>query len=97
MLDTQVIVVALRVLCRQTDTVFVPAEDGGYVLGGYTAFRAALFDSIDWSTDQVLAQSLLRVESVGLRSLCQPVLWDIDRIEDLERYRQWQNTDVGGE
>lgn len=96
-LNPQVIGVALSSLCPQTDIVFVPAEDGGYVLGGYTTFRATLFDNIEWSTDQVLVQSLRRAESVGLCSICLPSLWDIDRLEDLERYRQWQNTGLSKE
>jgi len=85
---------ALAELSCGADVVFVPAEDGGYVLGGYTAFHRDLFQRVDWGTNRVLQQSLDQAQSVGLNVVCLPSLWDVDRPEDVLRYREQQNEDL---
>jgi len=88
---------ALSGLNQNVDIVFIPAEDGGYVLGAYRQYKSGLFDHIDWSTERVLRQSLRQIASLGLTAVCLPSLWDIDHAEDLERYRQLQYTGPGKE
>jgi rSAM/selenodomain-associated transferase 1 len=67
--------------------VLGPAEDGGYYLIALRAeaLRRELFEDIDWSTPQVLAQTVERCRAEGH----EPVLvgpWpDVDRPADLRR------------
>ncbi|MGN8158007.1 TIGR04282 family arsenosugar biosynthesis glycosyltransferase [Salinisphaera sp. SWV1] len=77
---------------ERTDTVFIPVEDGGYVLVGLKARperqQAVLddvFGDIPWSTDQVMTQTRARLAAAGLCWAEQPALWDMDRPEDLRR------------
>ncbi|MBM4208217.1 MAG: glycosyltransferase [Gammaproteobacteria bacterium] len=49
---------------RQGKTcVLAPAEDGGYVLIGLNRQLPFLFEDIVWGTEQVLAQSLMRLQA----------------------------------
>lgn len=65
------------------DAVFGPAADGGYVLVGLRRPVAGLFDGIAWSTDQVMAQTRLRLADLGVRHVELPVLSDVDEPNDL--------------
>jgi hypothetical protein len=67
------------------DAVFIPAEDGGYVLVGLRRPQPSLFAGVDWGSERVMAQTRARLASAGLRWLELPVLWDVDRPEDLWR------------
>ena len=75
---------------QQADVVFIPAEDGGYVLGAYRSYHSAMFDAIEWSTERVLSQALSRLWRLGYSTATLPTMWDIDRIADLQRYREMQ-------
>ncbi|MES2980134.1 MAG: TIGR04282 family arsenosugar biosynthesis glycosyltransferase [Pseudomonadota bacterium] len=66
------------------DAVFTPAEDGGYVLVGLRRAQASIFESIDWSTEKVMAQTRERMRSAGLSWYEMPVLADIDLPCDLD-------------
>ena len=65
------------------DIVIGPAQDGGYYLIGLKADRASLFGGIDWSTSQVLQQTLHKTRELSLRVHQLPVLPDVDYPEDL--------------
>lgn len=65
------------------DVVIAPASDGGYVLIGLSRETPELFDAIEWSTAQVMAQTRSRAMATG-RSLYElPTLHDIDEPHDL--------------
>lgn len=65
--------------------VFIPAEDGGYVLVGLNQPQPGLFDGIDWSTERVMAQTRQRAQALDL-ALCELApLWDVDTPQDLVR------------
>lgn len=66
--------------------VIGPATDGGYWLLGLAQAVAALFDAVDWGTDQVFAQTLRRLRASGIEPALLPVLHDLDRPEDLARW-----------
>lgn len=65
--------------------VLGPAEDGGYVLLGLRQVDSKLFNNMPWGTDQILAMTCNRVQQLGWSHRLLPVLWDVDRPEDLPR------------
>lgn len=70
---------------REREAVVVPAEDGGYVLIGLRQPALGVFQSVDWSTDKVMAQTRQRLQEARLTWLELAPLWDVDRLEDVER------------
>ena len=70
------------------DAVFTPAEDGGYVLVGLSRPQAALFESVDWGTNRVMAQTRSQLQKMGLRWSEMPMLWDVDEPADWLRWQQ---------
>jgi rSAM/selenodomain-associated transferase 1 len=67
------------------DAVFIPAEDGGYVLVGLRCPQPQLFEAIEWGSERVMAQTRQRLSGSGLRWAELPWLWDVDRPADLLR------------
>lgn len=78
--------------------VFIPAEDGGYVLVGANADEAPEarditlaepFQLIDWGTPLVMAQTRQRMSALGWKSGRDwqelPALWDVDTADDYRR------------
>jgi hypothetical protein len=65
------------------DAVFVPALDGGYALVGLRRPAPSLFDTMVWSTANVMAETRLRLAAAGLRHVELPPLADIDEPADL--------------
>ena len=70
---------------RDVDVVLIQAEDGGYVLIGARAAHAELFSGMTWGTSNVLAQTRMRLSTLGLTSVELSTLWDVDTDEDLLR------------
>lgn len=77
---------AIEILHTNTKVVFVPAEDGGYVLVGLQKPYDFLFQKISWGSTQVMQQSRdkLKEKNVAYKELA--TCWDIDRLEDYQRY-----------
>jgi rSAM/selenodomain-associated transferase 1 len=67
------------------DAVFIPAEDGGYVLVGASRRLPRLFEDIEWGGAGVMAATRRRLGEMGARWEELPTLWDVDRAEDYER------------
>jgi uncharacterized protein len=75
--------------------VFGPAEDGGYYLVGLSRGRAndaamarrhrAVFTSIRWGTDAVLADSVAAAQTAGLTPALVSPWFDVDTRDDLAR------------
>jgi rSAM/selenodomain-associated transferase 1 len=78
---------AADILCRGTDAVILPAEDGGYVLIGMRAPQAAIFERMGWGTARVLGETRRRLQHLGLTWQEPAMLWDVDLPADLERLR----------
>jgi hypothetical protein len=70
------------------DHTFVigPAMDGGYYLLGMKSPTPELFENMEWSTPNVFAQTVQRIESLGGTWYELPELSDVDYVEDWERY-----------
>ncbi len=75
---------------QRSDLVLGPAEDGGYGLVGIGRRGAgsldAVFEDIDWGTDEVLAQTLDRAERCGLSVCLLETIWDVDSAADWIRF-----------
>lgn len=66
------------------EVVIGPAYDGGYYLIGLNKIIPGLFRSIDWGTNEVLAQTLAICSELKLNTYLLPLLADVDREEDLK-------------
>lgn len=86
-LDTGYLEQACAALGAGRDLVLGPAEDGGYVLIGLRSPRPSLFEEMPWGGDDVARRTLNAATELGLDGLTLPMLWDVDRVEDLRRYR----------
>jgi rSAM/selenodomain-associated transferase 1 len=69
------------------DAVFLPSDDGGYVLVGLRTPQPVLFDAMTWSTDRVMRETRRRLTRLGLRWREPATLWDVDTPADLARLR----------
>ena len=72
-------------LLKENDVVLGPSTDGGYYLIGFSkaAFTPAAFQQIEWSTAQVLIQTIKALATVGRSIGFLPALTDVDVIEDV--------------
>ena len=89
-LDTKYIEKAFKALKQHdkvTDIVLGPAEDGGYVLIGASRIQAELFNNISWGSDNVLQQTLKKLDIAGYRYQRLNTLRDIDSPEDYIHYQ----------
>ncbi|PZR85785.1 MAG: glycosyltransferase [Hyphomicrobiales bacterium] len=78
-------------LCRGDDAVFLPAEDGGYVLVGLWRPQARLFKNIEWGGSTVMAVTRERLRQLNLIWSEPEKLWDLDRPDDLQRWKAISN------
>ena len=72
---------------ERSDAVVGPAEDGGYVLIGLNRPAPELFRAVPWGSSEVLAATRERAAAHGLRLDELSPLPDLDRPEDLARFR----------
>lgn len=74
----------------RADTVFGPAEDGGYWLVGMRRRPRVveIFGHVRWSSEYALADTLDNVAKVGFRVAMLDRLSDIDTAEDYLRWRR---------
>ncbi|MCP4050410.1 MAG: glycosyltransferase [bacterium] len=68
---------------KLNDVVIGPSLDGGYYLIGLKEKRD-LFEGIDWSTENVLEQTIAKVSNHKYYLL--PEYYDIDTFNDLKKY-----------
>ena len=73
------------------DACLIPAEDGGYVLLGLRRMIPEVFSEVQWSTPQVLSQTLGRLALAGASVATLPALWDIDEPADWQRLQGLQS------
>ncbi|WP_455235316.1 TIGR04282 family arsenosugar biosynthesis glycosyltransferase [Thiogranum longum] len=87
---------ACRELDAGTDIIIGPAEDGGYVLIGMRHCRDVLFRNIPWGSGRVMEVTRQRLRQMDARYMELKTLWDIDRPEDLDRWRSGKQAAVTG-
>ncbi|MFW5858222.1 MAG: TIGR04282 family arsenosugar biosynthesis glycosyltransferase, partial [Planctomycetota bacterium] len=73
--------------------VLGPAEDGGYTLIGLSAQHPDLFRDMEWSTATVFETTRRRLEASGRSLALLPRLPDIDRPEDVVRWKAGAKTE----
>lgn len=81
-LNSGIIEEAFKVL-KTSDFVLGPAEDGGYYLIGMNEPEKSVFENIEWSTPNVLLDTILQIQKLGKTHYLLPTLSDVDREEDL--------------
>jgi rSAM/selenodomain-associated transferase 1 len=86
-LDQRLVDGAFRAL-GTAPVVIGPAADGGYYLIGMRAPGASLFEGVDWSSQRVLAQTRALASAQGLAVAYLTEQFDVDTLEDLERWQQ---------
>lgn len=67
----------------KNDLVLGPAKDGGYYLIGMKKTHNRLFRNKEWSTPNILLDTLLDVKEMNLSYHLLPTLSDVDVVDDL--------------
>ena len=80
-------------LLTDTDVVLGPTEDGGFYLLGTHRPQPGLFEDVEWSTREVLAQTAENARVHGHSVGFLPPWYDVDTPEDLERLRREMDSD----
>jgi uncharacterized protein len=77
-------------LLDSCEWVIGPAEDGGYYLIGCRApaFDVSVFAGMKWGTSEVLPATMERIRAAQNTVALMPSRYDIDTVEDLERYAE---------
>jgi rSAM/selenodomain-associated transferase 1 len=77
-------------LLDSCEWVIGPAEDGGYYLIGCraAAFDPTIFENVAWGTASVFAATIGKIAESQNSVAVLPVRWDVDVVEDWERYIQ---------
>jgi rSAM/selenodomain-associated transferase 1 len=73
---------------ESADITLGPGHDGGYYLIGMKRLHPELFEGINWSTEQVIPQTLEICRRLGLSVRQLPEWYDVDVEADLERLRR---------
>lgn len=81
---------------NSSDVILGPTFDGGYYLIALKKNHPALFQEVDWSTEQVWTQTLEKAQESGLRVFELDKKRDIDSYEDLQMLWQQLNEVNGG-
>lgn len=68
---------------QRAEVVIGPAEDGGYYMLGLNEMNEAVFENKNWSTEEVLSQTLADITDKELSLLEEKN--DIDTFEDLKK------------
>jgi uncharacterized protein len=77
---------AAAILSQQSNSVVLgPSDDGGYYLIGLKKLHWTLFEDIQWSTENVLEQTINRARKIDLEVHLLPAWYDIDNGLTLRR------------
>ena len=84
-LDVHHVLAAVSAL-EQNEVVLGPAHDGGYYLIGMKRPIPELLTDMPWSTDQVMPETLRRLDTLSIVPTILQTLHDCDRPSDLARW-----------
>lgn len=85
-LNEHIITEAFDIL-KKNEVVIGPAKDGGYYLLGMRKLYKELFINKQWSTENVLLDTLLDIAQLNISMKLLPTLSDIDEEKDLEVHK----------
>ncbi|HOY13082.1 MAG TPA: TIGR04282 family arsenosugar biosynthesis glycosyltransferase [Saprospiraceae bacterium] len=88
-LNSDIILEAFQSL-NEHDVVLGPTPDGGYYLIGLKQNENSLFEDITWSTESVMAQTILAAKNANLSTYFLPILTDVDHASDWDDYLFWK-------
>jgi rSAM/selenodomain-associated transferase 1 len=97
MIDYVYIENAFNALESGNKIVLGPSRDGGYALIGAKQIDKSIFENIHWSTNQVLPQTISKLQKLGWEYSCLSEVRDIDHLDDYQffsahkRYRDLFN------
>lgn len=74
---------AAALALQEHDAFLHPTLDGGYALLGLSRFDPSLFSDIEWSSGEVAATTIARIEALGWSLKIGETLRDIDEPADL--------------
>jgi rSAM/selenodomain-associated transferase 1 len=74
---------AAKTYAADGSLVLGPSTDGGYYLIGGKSISKVIFDQVIWGSDQVLAQTIDRINLLGVKVKMLPELADIDLVGDI--------------
>ncbi len=87
---------AFQKLSSGCQSVIAPADDGGYVLIGFSkivftgiecSLSRQVFENIDWGTEKVFQQTIEVFENLNVKACHLEMMADIDTFAD---YQKWQ-------
>jgi len=81
-------------LLADADLGIGPARDGGYYLISLKAPAPELFKGVPWGSSNVLETTVEAAEKLGLSMEGLPILWDVDRPEDLVDYELYKTRET---
>ncbi|MFN2452617.1 MAG: TIGR04282 family arsenosugar biosynthesis glycosyltransferase [Pyrinomonadaceae bacterium] len=85
-LSPALLAAAVYSLSRPGDRMVIgPSDDGGYYLIGLKKAHKNLFTNIEWSTAQVLSQTIERAAEINLEVEVLPAWYDVDEALTLQR------------
>ncbi len=85
-IDSSYIAMAFNELDSGNKITLGPTIDGGYALIGANQIHKSIFEDINWSTSDVLEQTISKIEKLYWEYSCLPKVRDIDRIEDYQYF-----------
>lgn len=74
---------------EHADAVVGPASDGGFYLIGLNLLIPELFLGREWSTKEVLSETIAALERLAIKHELLPELSDIDTFDDLKKSGLW--------
>jgi uncharacterized protein len=93
-LDEAIINQVIEHLRAREQVVLVPAEDGGYVLIAMSSVHASVFQGVSWGSNKVMQQTTEKLSANDISYQALPVCWDVDTVEDYQRYLQFKQSPV---
>ncbi len=79
--------------CAEPRVVLGPSRDGGYYLVGMNRPTPEIFANMTWSHDRVLADTIARLDGLGIAYSLLPAWFDLDTAEDLQILRSLQDSE----
>lgn len=70
-------------LLQRFPVVLGPSTDGGYYLIGFSGDPPPIFDGIAWGTQEVLTQTIEKINENRIKAELLPFWYDVDTIQDL--------------